>query len=134
MELSEVIFDLKIKGSRSHINYDTMVNNWYIEENNPIPSLELCEQIWNEISLIRLREQRKLERILEVKGKANEILRLNYDWKVSKQYTTNYWTNEQFELIKQEMQNIRDKSNEIETQINDLDTLDDVNNFVISID
>lgn len=134
MELSEVIFDLKIKGSRSHRDYDTMVNNWYVEENNPIPSLELCEQIWNEISLIRLREQRKLERILEVKEKANEILRLKYDWKVSKQYTTNYWTTEQFELIKQEMQNIRDKSNEIETQINDLDTLDDVNNYVISID
>ena len=131
MELSEVIFDLGIKGSRSHKDYDTMVANWYIEENNPIPSLELCIETWNNVSIIRIREQRKLERIIEVKEKANEILRLNYDWKVSKQFTTNYWTTEQFEVIKQEMQNIRIKSNQIENEILALNTLDEVNNYNI---
>ncbi len=60
MQLSEVIFDLGIKGSRSHRDYESMLNNWYVEEKNPITSLELCNETWNNISLIRLREQRKL--------------------------------------------------------------------------
>ena len=130
MELSEVIFDLGIKGSRSHKDYDTMVNNWYIEDNNPIPSLELCEQIWNEISLIRLRDQRKLERILEVKEKANLEL-LKTDWKVTKHVETNNLTEIEFNELKAARQAIRDKSDEIEQEILALDTWDAVEQYII---
>lgn len=130
MELSEVIFDLGIKGSRSHRDYDTMVENWYVEENNPIPSLELCEQTWNNVSLIRLRDQRKLERILEVKELANLEL-LKTDWKVTKHVETNNLTPEQFYDLKAERQAIRYKSNQLENEINALTTLDNVNNYNI---
>ena len=131
MQLSEVIFHLGLKGSRTHRDYNSMVSNWYIEENNPIPSYELCLDTWNNVTLPKITNQRKLELITEVKELANEILRLNYDWKVSKQFTTNYWTSEQFEVIKQEMQNIRIKSNQIENEILALNTLDEVNNYNI---
>jgi len=130
MQLSEVIFDLGIKGSRSHRDYESMLNNWYVEENNPIPSLELCNETWNNISLIRLREQRKLERILEVKELANLEL-LKTDWKIIKHQETNYLTPEQYFDLKVERNNIRIKSNEIETEINNLTTLEDVNNYEI---
>jgi hypothetical protein len=133
MELSEVIFDLGIKGSRSHRDYETMVNNWYVEENNPIPSLELCTQTWNNISLIRLREQRKLERIREVKELANNEL-LKTDWKVIKHQELNYLTETQFNNLKNERQAIRDLSNEIETEINNLETLELVNNYIINFE
>jgi hypothetical protein len=130
MELSEVIFDLGIKGSRSHRDYGTMVNNWYIEENNPIPSEQLCLDTWLNVSVIRLREQRKLERILEVKELANLEL-LKTDWKIIKHQETNYLTPEQYFDLKVERNNIRVKSNEIETEINNLTTLEDVNNYEI---
>ena len=130
MDLSEVIFDLKIKGSRSHIDYDTMVNNWYIEENNPIPSEQYCLEIWNNVSLIRLTKQRKLERIREVKELANEQL-LKTDWKIIKHQETNYLTPEQYFDLKVERNNIRVKSNEIENEINNLTTFADVNNYEI---
>jgi hypothetical protein len=133
MELSEVIFDLGIKGSRSHRDYDTMVNNWYVEENNPIPSLELCTETWNNISLIRLRDQRKLERIFEVKELANNEL-LKTDWKVIKHQELNYLTETQFNNLKNERQAIRDLSNEIETEINNLETLELVNNYIINFE
>lgn len=133
MELSDVIFDLGIKGSRSHRDYETMVANWYEEENNPIPSLELCTQTWNNISLIRLREQRKLERIREVKELANEQL-LKTDWKVIKHQETNYLTPEQYFDLKAERTAIRDLSNTIETEINNLETLEFVNNYIINFE
>lgn len=132
MELSEVIFDLGIKGSRSHRDYQTMVNNWYIEENNPIPSLELCTQTWKEISLVRLREQRKLERIREVKELANEQL-LKTDWKIIKHQETNYLTPEQYFDLKAERNNIRTKCNEIEIEIMNLETLQLVNGYIINL-
>lgn len=132
MELSEVIFDLGLVGSTSHINYDIMVANWIIVENNFLPSLELCIETWNNVSLPRLTSQRKQERILEVKAAAGEILRLNYDWKVIKQYTTEHWTPEEFFVIKQQMQAIRNKSNEIEQEILAINTLDEVNNYIIN--
>lgn len=134
MNLSEVIFDLKIKGSRSHIDYDIMVENWYIENNNPIPTLQLCVETWNNVSIPRLTVQAKQERILNVKAMAHEILKHEHDWKVIKQYTTQCWNEEEFFIIKQEMQNIRTKSNEIETEINALTTLDDVINYIITFD
>jgi hypothetical protein len=130
MELSEVIFDLGIKGSRSHRDYNSMVNNWYVEENNPLPSYELCLEIWNTKSLIRLRDQRKLERIFEVKELANNEL-LKTDWKVIKHQETNYLTPEQFYELKQQRQEIRELSNSIETEIMNLKTLDEVNNYNI---
>jgi hypothetical protein len=130
MELSEVIFDLGIKGSRSHRDYETMVKNWYVEENNPIPSYELCLEIWNTKSVIRIRDQRKLERIFEVKELANNEL-LKTDWKVIKHQETNYLTPEQFYELKQQRQEIRELSNSIETEIMNLKTLDEVNNYNI---
>ena len=130
MELSEVIFDLGIKGSRSHRDYDTMVKNWYVEENNPLPSLELCIETWNNVSLIRLRDQRKLERIFEVKELANNEL-LKTDWKVIKHQETNYLTPEEFYELKQQRQEIRELSNSIENEIMNLNTLDEVNNYNI---
>ena len=130
MELSEVIFDLKIKGSRSHIDYETMVNNWYIEETNPIPSEQLCFDTWLNVSVKRLATQRKLERIKEVKELANLEL-LKTDWKIIKHQETNYLTPEQYFDLKVERNNIRIKSNEIETEINNLTTLEDVNNYEI---
>jgi hypothetical protein len=133
MELSEVIFDLGIKGSRSHRDYNSMVTNWYVEENNPIPSLELCTQTWNNVSLIRLRNQRKLERIFEVKELANLEL-LKTDWKVIKHQELNYLTETQFNNLKNERQSIRDLSNTIETEINNLETLELVNNYNISFE
>lgn len=130
MELSEVIFDLKIKGSRSHRDYETMVNNWYIEENNPIPNEQYCIETWNNVSLIRLREQRKLERIREVKELANKLLQ-ETDWKIIKHQETNYLTPEQYFDLKAERTVIREKSNFIEIEINNLQTLDLVNNYNI---
>lgn len=132
MELSEVIFSLGLVGSRSHRDYNTMVANWIDVENNPIPSYELCVETWNNIRLPELITQRKAEKILEVKSVANEILRLEHDWKVTKQYTTEYWTPEQFYVIKQEMQAVRDKSNLIEQEILALTTLEEVNNYNIN--
>jgi hypothetical protein len=134
MKLNEVIFDLGIKGSRSHKSYEVMVANWYAEENNPIPSLELCQSTWLNTSLPRLTAQRKQERVQEVKLQANEILRLNHDWKVAKQFTTSYWTEEEFEAIKAEMQDVRDRSNEIELEILALETFDEVNQYVIDFE
>jgi len=131
MELSEVIFDMKLIGSRSHKDYGTMVKNWIIADNNPIPSYDECIEIWNTKTYTRLLEQSKQEKILEVKTEANEILRLNHDWKVAKQFTTNCWTEEEFDIIKAEMQSVRDKSNAIENQIKNLQTLDDINNYQI---
>ena len=133
MEVSEVIFDLGIKGSRSHRDYDTMVSNWYVEENNPMPSLELCTETWNTISLIRLRDQRKLERIREVKELANNEL-LKTDWKIIKQQELNYLSENDFENLKLERQAIRDLSNKIETEINNLETLELVNNYTINFE
>ena len=130
MELSEVIFDLGIKGSRSHRDYETMVKNWYVEENNPIPSYELCLEIWNTKSVIRIRDQRKLERIFEVKELANNEL-LKTDWKVIKHQETNYLTPEQYFDLKAERTAIRNLSNTIETEIMNLKTLDEVNNYTI---
>ena len=130
MELSEVIFDLNLKGSRSHRDYNSMVNNWYVEENNPIPTFELCLETWNNVSLIRLREQRKLERILEVKQLANLEL-LKTDWKIIKQQELNYLSQNDFENLKLERQNIREKSNQIESEIMNLETLELVNNYQI---
>jgi hypothetical protein len=130
MELSEVIFDLGIKGSRSHRDYETMVKNWYVEENNPIPSYEYCLEIWNTKSVIRIRDQRKLERIFEVKELANNEL-LKTDWKVIKHQETNYLTPEQYFDLKAERTAIRNLSNTIETEIMNLKTLDEVNNYTI---
>jgi hypothetical protein len=110
-----------------------MVKNWYVEENNPIPSLELCIETWNNISLIRIRDQRKLERIFEVKEKANNEL-LKTDWKVIKHQETNYLTPEEFYDLKQQRQEIRELSNAIENEIMNLQTLDEVNNYNISFD
>jgi hypothetical protein len=133
VELSEVIFDLGIKGSRSHRDYNSMVNNWYEEENNLIPSYEYCLEIWNTKSLIRLRDQRKLERIREVKELANEQL-LKTDWKIIKHQETNYLTPEQYFDLKAERTAIRDLSNTIETEINNLETLELVNNYIINFE
>ena len=133
MELSEVIFDLGLKGSRSHRDYETMVANWYVEENNPLPSLELCIETWNNISLIRLRDQRKLERIKEVKELANEQL-LKTDWKIIKHQELNYLSENDFENLKLERQAIRNLSNEIENEINNLETLELVNNYIINFE
>ena len=130
MELSEVIFDLNLKGSRSHRDYNTMIEKWYVEDNNPIPSLELCIETWNNVSLIRLREQRKQERISEVKELANLEL-LKTDWKVTKHVETNNLTEIEFNELKAERQAIRNKSNEIENEILSLNTLDEVNNYQI---
>jgi hypothetical protein len=130
MELSEVIFDLGIKGSRSHRDYNSMVSNWYEEENNPIPSEQYCLEIWNTVSLIRLRDQRKLERIREVKELANLEL-LKTDWKIIKQQELNYLSENDFETLKNERQAIRDLSNTIENEIKALNTLDEVNNYNI---
>jgi hypothetical protein len=130
MELSEVIFDLGIKGSRTHKDYNSMVNNWYAEDNNPIPSYEYCLEIWNTKSVIRIRDQRKLERIREVKELANNEL-LKTDWKVIKHQETNYLTPEEFYELKQQRQEIRELSNSIETEIMNLQTLDEVNNYNI---
>jgi hypothetical protein len=98
MEYNEVIFDLKLEGALSHRTYEKMVETWK-NPNQAIPSIELCLETWNNISLPRLTAQRMQERILEVKSIANEILRLEHDWKVAKQYTTEYWTPEEFLLL-----------------------------------
>lgn len=133
MELSEVIFDLGIKGSRSHRDYETMVNNWYIEETNPIPSEQLCLDTWLNVSVKRLATQRKLERIKEVKELANSEL-LKTDWKVIKHQETNYLTPEQYYDLKAERTAIREKSNLIESEINNLQTLELVNNYNITFE
>jgi len=130
MELSEVITDLKLDGALSHRTYEKMVETWK-NPDQEIPSIELCLKTWNNTSLPRLTAQRKQERILEVKNIANEILRLEHDWKVAKQYTTEHWTPEEFFVIKQQMQAIRNKSNEIEQEILAINTLDEVNNYQI---
>jgi hypothetical protein len=131
MILSEVITDLKLDGALSHKNYQVMVNTWK-NPNQSIPTLEECLEVWDNTSSPRLAAQRKQERILEVKSMANEILRLEHDWKVAKQYTTEYWTPEEFFIIKQEMQAVRDKSNQIENEILALTTLEEVNNYNIN--
>jgi hypothetical protein len=133
MELSEVIFDLGIKGSRTHRDYNYMVANWYEQENNPIPSYDYCLEIWDTVSLIRLRDQRKLERIREVKELANEQL-FKTDWKVIKHQETEYLTPEQYFDLKAERTAIRNKSNEIELEINNLETLELVNNYIINFE
>jgi hypothetical protein len=130
MEYNEVIFDLKLEGALSHRTYEKMVETWK-NPNQAIPSIELCLETWNNISLPRLTAQRMQERILEVKSIANEILRLEHDWKVAKQYTTEYWTPEEFFIIKQEMQAVRDKSNQIEQEILAINTLDEVDSYQI---
>lgn len=130
MELSEVIFDLGLKGSRSHRDYETMVKMWYIEDNNPIPSIELCIETWNNVSVIRLRDQKKQELIREVKEIANLEL-LKTDWKVTKHVETNNLTEIEFNDLKAERQSIRDKSNEIENEIKLLQNLEDVENYKI---
>lgn len=134
MELSEIIFDMKLIGSLSHRDYDTMVKNWIIADNNPLPTYNECIEVWNTITYPRLLNQSKQEKISEVKFKANEILRLNHDWKVAKQFTTNCWTKEEFDIIKAEMQSIRDKSNIIENQIMNLTDLEDVKTFQIEFE
>jgi len=132
MELSEVIFDLKLDGALSHRDYDSMVRTWKYPK-QPIPSYELCLETWNNVSVIRIRDQRKLERIREVKELANLEL-LKTDWKVIKHQETNYLTPEQFYELKQQRQEIRELSNSIETEIMNLNTLDEVNNYNISFD
>jgi len=133
MNFSDIVFDLKLPGSGSNTDYNTMVEEWYIEiENNPIPSLELCIETWNNVSLPRLLNQYKQEKIIEVKQIANEIMRLNYDWKIIKQYTAEHYTPEEFFVIKQEMQAVRDKSNQIEQEVLALTTLEEVNNYNIN--
>jgi hypothetical protein len=132
MELSEVIKDLGLDGALSHRDYDSMVRTWK-NPNQPIPSYDYCLEIWNTKSVIRIRDQRKLERIREVKGLANEQL-LTTDWKVIKHQETEYLTPEQYFDLKAERTAIRNKSNEIETEINNLETLELVNNYIINFE
>jgi hypothetical protein len=93
----------------------------------------LCLEIWNTKSVIRIRDQRKLEGIREVKELANNEL-LKTDWKVIKHQETNYLTPEEFYELKQQRQEIRELSNSIENEIMNLQTLDEVNNYNISFD
>ena len=56
---------------------------------------------------------------------------LKTDWKIIKHQETNYLTPEQYFDLKVERNNIRIKSNVIESEINNLTTLEDVNNYEI---
>lgn len=130
MELSEVIFDLGLKGSRSHRNYDLMVANWYVENDNEIPTYQTCLETWNNVSVPRLLNQIKLEKIREVKEVTNLELSKS-DWKIIKQNETNYLSQNDFELVKTQRQSIRDLSNDIETEIMNLATIEEVRNYTI---
>lgn len=130
MELSEVIYDMKLIGSRSHRDYDTMVKNWIIAENNPLPTYEECIETWNNKTYNRVTEQKKQELILEVKELANKALS-DTDWKVTKHLEQNNLTETQFNELKAQRQAIREKSNQIENQIKLLQNLEDVENYKI---
>jgi len=130
MELSEVIYDLKLKGSRSHRNYDIMVAGWYIEKGNKIPTYETCLDTWNNISKVRLLSQMKAEKILEVKSATNEELRKT-DWQVIKKLETNNLSDNEFALLKTKRQDARDLSNNIETAIFNLATIEAVRDYKI---
>jgi len=130
MELSEVIHDLNLKGSRSHRNYDIMVAGWYVEEGNEIPSLETCIETWNKISTVRILSEIKTEKILQVKTVTNEELSKT-DWKIIKHQETNYLTQNEFDLLKNQRQMIREQSNNIETTIFNLKTIELVRDYKI---
>ena len=130
MELSEIIFDMKLIGSRSHRDYDTMVKNWIIAENNPLPTYEECIETWNNKTYNRVTEQKKQELILEVKELANKALS-DTDWKVTKHLETNNLSEIEFKELKALRQTIRDKSNQIENEIKLLQNLEDVENYKI---
>lgn len=130
MELSEVIFDMKLIGSRSHKDYDTMVKNWIIAENNPLPSYEECIETWNNVTYKRITEQKKQELIIEVKRLANKELS-DTDWKVTKHLEQNNLIELEFNQLKAERQSIREKSNQIESEIKLLQNLEDVENYKI---
>lgn len=133
MILNEVIFDLELPGGSNFSSYEAMVENWYVEvENNPIPTLELCIETWNNTSLSRLTAQRKQECIVEVKQIANQLLQ-ETDWKITKQIESNNtaYTHQQWVVIIADRQELRKRSDEIEAEILALNTLDAVNSYII---
>lgn len=48
MELSTVISQLGLRGSRSHRTYERMVETW-IDPTEPIPTLDQCQTKWDEL-------------------------------------------------------------------------------------
>lgn len=48
MELSIIVAALGLKGATSHRTYERMVETW-IDPNEPIPTLEECQDKWEEI-------------------------------------------------------------------------------------
>lgn len=48
MELSEVVFQMGLRGAASHRTYERMVETWY-DPNEPIPTLEQCQTKWDEL-------------------------------------------------------------------------------------